>query len=171
MSCISQELQHFPGVWASTDDGFSVMISISGFTDALAICIYSSSNEASYKQEFDESDLYKVRSRIGENISWPKFFNALVYSMQNNKIEVKSIKRINNSMGNDMYYSNSNKKGSDNNNFHVNSGNYLHLTASASASASLAEDEVTLLCYTNVGGRPITFNATRTTENVQMIIL
>lgn len=148
------------------------MINISGFADALAVYIYSSCTEASYRQEFDESDLYKVRSRIGENVSWPKFFDALVQSMQNNHIEVKSLKRVNNnnnSMGNDMYNSNNAIKGNDVNSFHVNSGNYLHLTASASA--SLAEDEVTLLCYTNVGGRPITFSVTRVTENVQATIL
>lgn len=166
MSSLHAELQKFPGVWATTDD-VSIMACLAQCADSLGVFAFDAKTGSSFKQEYDESDLYKIRSRIGESIKWSKFFEAIIRAMQLNKVTVKAIKWT------DSNYPGNGYVGSSHTTrvavpLALRGGNPLN-TMSGANTAEV--EELSLVCHSGAVGRSIIFAVRRTTDDVQMFIL
>lgn len=80
------ELQRYSSAFATTEDKISLMSCVMETADQFGVYAFSAVTGMSYKQEFDEGALYRLKNLQGDSVSWGKFFEIVKSSFNTGRV-------------------------------------------------------------------------------------
>lgn len=93
MSTFLSELQNYPSMFSVRPGAFELMTAMSENADAYGVYAHLLENHYSFKMEYDEHTLFKVKTKIGESMGWARFFETVRDVFNGGSIEVRVVEK------------------------------------------------------------------------------
>lgn len=140
MSTFFSELRNYPSMF-SIQPEYEIMSCMSENADSFGVYVHSLSRKISYKSEYDEHSLFKIKTKIGESMGWSSFFETIRVSFTSGIISCSVVEKQGAASG------------------HKRFGEVA------------AVEQIEVVCKTANSGKKVVFSLPKTEDNVQKMIL